>query len=68
MSWIAVARALVLGAYELGHQLWHERQREKARQRAWANTQAPVRACARCSEVSYTPGQVACGRCGAILR
>lgn len=71
MSWASVARAIVLGAYELGHELWRERQREKARQRAadaWAGTPAPRIGCPRCSELSYTPGQTVCTRCGSALR
>jgi len=71
VSYVALAKAIVLGAYELGSELWHEHRREQARQRArdaWANTPAPIRACARCSEIAYTPGQVACNRCGSVLR
>jgi uncharacterized paraquat-inducible protein A len=64
VSWVVTAARL---AYELGNELWREHQRAKAKERAaqqWANTPASVRACVRCGELAYQPGQVRCFRCG----
>lgn len=66
MTWTGVAKFL----WELGSELWHERQRRKARSRAaehWATTSAPARACPRCREIAYVPGQTTCTKCGAAL-
>lgn len=42
-------------------------QRQRAASARWAQTPAPVRACPSCREVAYTPGQLACTKCGARL-
>jgi lipopolysaccharide biosynthesis regulator YciM len=54
-------------AYELGSELWQERKRAKAKERAqrqWANTPTSVRACAQCGTLAYQPGQSRCYHCG----
>jgi uncharacterized paraquat-inducible protein A len=70
-SWLHVARVVAVGAYEIAAELWHEHRRTRARKRAadeWARTPAQIKGCPRCNEIAYLPGQVACNRCGAILR
>jgi hypothetical protein len=44
-----------------------EVQRKRAAARQWARTPAPVRACGRCKEIAYIPGQAECAKCGASL-
>lgn len=47
---------------------WNEARLAKQKAaRAWAETPAPIRACFRCQEIAYLPGQVACNKCGALL-
>lgn len=56
---------------EIASEVWHEVRRERSARRAaeaWATTPAPTRACVRCREVAYTPGQTVCAKCGAGLR
>lgn len=55
---------------EIGSELWRERKRKKAADRAareWAEKPAAIRACRRCNEIAFTPGQVACTKCGSVL-
>lgn len=40
---------------------------ERRAREQWAQTRATIRACPRCHEIAYTPGQVACSKCGALL-
>lgn len=57
-------------ALEVGSELWREWRKERAQakaQREWAETPATIRGCARCNEIAYTPGQVACSKCGGLL-
>lgn len=42
MSWASVARAIVIGAYELAHEAWKERQREKKRRAASEGETQPL--------------------------
>jgi hypothetical protein len=53
-------------AYDLTREWLSERKRRKA-QEQWAQTPAPVRGCARCKAIAYTPGQTACHQCGSML-
>lgn len=54
-------------AYEIVDEAWRERKRRKAAEKAWAERQARIRACPQCNEIAYTPGQMACNRCSAVL-
>jgi hypothetical protein len=55
-----------LAVLELKALVRRGREAERAAKQ-WAETPAPVRACPRCREVSYTPGQTTCAKCGAPL-
>ena len=66
---MTTVQALRLAA-EIGAELWQEWRRDRARAKAaqqWAETPASVRACPRCREVAYTPGQAHCTKCGSAL-
>lgn len=64
MKWIALLGEL---AYDLAAEAWRDRKRRQAEAKAWAERPAPIRGCSRCNEIAFTPGQVACGRCGTLL-
>jgi hypothetical protein len=64
MKWVGLIAEL---AYDLAREAWRDRKRKQAAAKAWAERPAPIRGCPRCGEIAYTPGQVACGRCGALL-
>lgn len=68
MSALGTAAGLLaeLALLELKALVRRRREAERAAKQ-WAETQAPVRACPRCREVSYTPGQTTCHKCGAPL-
>ncbi len=56
--------------FELGSEMWTEYRLAKRKQKeadAWAATPNAIRACFKCKEIAYTPGQVTCAKCGALL-
>lgn len=56
--------------FEVGVELWQtwrSKQKEKARAKIVAETPAVIRGCPRCNEIAFTPGQVTCTKCGALL-
>jgi hypothetical protein len=63
-TWLVKGAAL---AWELGSEFWRERQKKRKAAAEWAARPAPIRACFRCKEIAYTPGQVECAKCGALL-
>jgi hypothetical protein len=47
---------------------WNDaRVAKKRAQDHWSKAPAVIRGCPRCHEIAYTPGQVACNKCGAFL-
>jgi len=47
---------------------WNDaRLARKRKAKQWAETPSVIRGCARCNEIAYTPGQVACSKCGGLL-
>lgn len=65
MSPTTIFKGLVL-LYELGGELWQERKRRKQAEK-WPAVPAAIRACFKCKEVAYIPGQLSCNKCGALL-
>lgn len=71
MSWWTpiVLKAVDLGfdGLEYAADRYARWQRKQRAAKAWAETKASVRACHRCREIAYTPGQTVCTKCGATL-
>lgn len=67
LNWVKVVVAIGTAVYEMADEVLRERARRNAAAKAWAETPAPIRACPKCNEIAYTPGQVRCCRCGAAL-
>jgi hypothetical protein len=66
MNWVKLAIDAAKLAYELADEAVRERRRIKAAER-WAKTANDVKACPQCREIAYTPKQVSCNKCGALL-
>jgi hypothetical protein len=63
ISWIKLGVTI---AYEIYDEAMRERRRRKQAEK-WAGTVSAPRACHRCKEIAYIPGQVACTKCGGLL-
>jgi hypothetical protein len=37
-------------------------------QKQWQSSPAPMRACPKCNEIAFTPGQIACAKRGVAVR
>ena len=55
---------IVFIAADKAIQLYEKR---KARLREWSNKKDTVRGCPKCKEISFTPGETVCSKCGAVL-
>ncbi len=63
IAWVKLGVTL---AYEIVDEALRERKRRKAAEK-WAGTVATPRACHRCKEIAYIPGQMTCTKCGGLL-
>lgn len=63
----SLTAAAVRFVFEVGVELWRRWKQDEAKARAWTQTPAAVRSCPRCNEIAFTPGQVTCTKCGALL-
>jgi hypothetical protein len=63
----SLSRLLAELRYDLSREALQNRKRRREAQKEWANTPAPTRSCPKCKEIAFTPGQVACAKCGTLL-